>query len=250
MIIACPSCATQQTLPDDVGDAGSVIHCSGCGHSWLEARAVEIVESVGGGTGADDAKPINLPAEISLPDTDHEAARIARAVQLAEEKRARETHIRRKAIARWSGLAVAVVVPFLLALAFPQSVVKALPGTIALYEKAGMKVNIRGLEISNVTRQYVLVGKTRVLAVKGLITNISGSAQTVPSMRFVLRDISGRQVYAWTLNAVSRKALGAGASTSFLTRLASPPKVADEIQIRFALKGEMGSNDAHANIQH
>lgn len=251
MIIACPSCATQQKLPQDpFDDASSVINCSACGHSWLEARAVEVIETPQESFAETPRETSNLPAQIALPDTDDEAARIARAIQKADEKRRKQQSARRKTIINWSSLAACAALPLFVAVLFPQTVVKALPGSIVLYEKAGMNVNIRGFEINNVTRQYVLVGKTRVLAIKGEITNISKQPKAVPSLHFALLEPSGKKAYSWTLNNLKRKPLGAGGSTSFLTRLASPPKTAEEIQIRFAQNGEMRSNAEHARAQN
>ncbi|MCC7482630.1 MAG: zinc-ribbon domain-containing protein, partial [Hyphomicrobiales bacterium] len=45
MIISCPSCSTHYNFPDQrlTGD-GMAISCAACGHSWIESRAIEIVD--------------------------------------------------------------------------------------------------------------------------------------------------------------------------------------------------------------
>ena len=255
MIITCPSCATSHNLPDDdfVSD-GSIIKCTSCDHSWLEARAIEVIDSIDiENLIQEDVTPdhkayrqgSNLPAIPDLPDTDYEAARIAKAVKKAEQKRLAAVARRRARIRGWMTLAACIAAPFIFAGAFPELVVRALPGSIVLYDKAGIEVNIPGFKITNVTHQYLMAGGTRVLAIRGDIVNISGTEKTVPSLRFALRDKNRREVYNWALKTVARRPLKPGLSTSFLTRIAEPPKLADDFQIRFALKGEFAKTASY-----
>jgi len=257
MIITCPSCATTHNLPgDDFASDGTIIKCASCNHSWLEARALEVVDS------ADVADLIqkdmatnhnhhdhiaNLPAIATDPNTDYEAARIAKAVKLADEKRLEQVAKRRAKFRGWATLAACISAPFVFAAAFPETVVRALPGSIALYDQVGIEVNIPGFTIANVTHQYLMAGGTRVLAIRGQIINKSGTDKTVPPLRFALRDKSGSEVYNWILDGLSRRALKAGQATSFLTRVAEPPKLADDFQIRFALKGEIAKTASYEN---
>jgi predicted Zn finger-like uncharacterized protein len=258
MIIACPACATSHNLPDDhLAADNSIVKCGSCGHSWLEARAVEVYEptrydspirDITGDDTPDRKQAVeNLPAEIITPDTEYEAARIAKAVHQAEQNRLAEQKKRRAKIRGWALLAACIFVPVTAAAAFPAAVVKILPGAIRVYEKVGVKVNVRGFEFVNITHQYVEVNSTRVLAVRGRIINVSGSKKKIPPVRFTLTDNSGKAVYGWTLAGISRRPLAPGEATSFLTRIATPPKTADDIQIRFAQSGEIGSNVAYAS---
>ena len=81
----------------------------------------------------------------------------------------------------------------------------------------------------------------RVLSIKGEISNISNSTQKIPWLRFALNDGQPAEVYTWTLDTGARP-LRAGESTSFVTRVASPPETAKDLQIRFAHRDEIGSN--------
>jgi hypothetical protein len=76
------------------------------------------------------------------------------------------------------------------------------------------------------------------------IANISGGEKKIPSLRFGLADMAGKEVYQWTLDAGARP-LKSGESTSFVTRVASPPEAAKNVQIRFAHADEIGLNPAH-----
>ena len=272
MIITCPSCATSHKLPDDdFASDGTIIKCASCNHSWLEARAIEVVDSVDVANLIQDDIAINhthdqlgdqhgnrhsartipnLPVIPQAPDAEYEAARIAKAVNQAEEKRLAASANRRAKLRGWMTLAACIAAPFALFAAFPEIVVNTLPGAIVVYEKAGIEVNIPGFTINNVTHQYVMAANTRVLAIRGDITNVTGREQTAPSLRFALRDKNRNEVYNWSLNSVSRQPLKAGQTTSFLTRVAAPPKLADDFQIRFALKGEIAktaSYESHTN---
>lgn len=255
MIITCPSCATSHNLPDgNFASDGSIIRCASCGHSWLEARAVEVIDSVDIADLIRDDIAINqnaysttpnLPAIPQSPDTEYEAVRIARAVKQAEQTRLEAVAARRAKTRGWLTLAACISAPFVLAGAFPEAVVRTLPGSIVMFDKVGIDVNIAGFTISNVTHQYLMAGGLRVLAIRGEIINVSGKEKTVPSLRFALRDKNRNEVYNWTLNGVARRPLRPGLSTSFLTRVASPPKLADDFQIRFALKSEIAKTASY-----
>jgi len=255
MIITCPSCATSHNLPDDdFPSDGSIIKCATCGHSWLEARALEVIDSLNMADLIQDdmaashdgfSPSPNLPAIPVGPDTEYEAVRIAKAVKQAEQKRLTALAKRRTKRRGWMALAACIAAPFAFAGAFPEIVVRALPGSIIAFDKVGINVNIPGFTIVNVTHQYLMAGGTRVLAIRGDIINVSGKEKTAPSLRFALRDKDRREVYNWTLNSVARRPLKPGLSTSFLTRVAEPPKLADDFQIRFALKGEIAKTASY-----
>jgi len=231
-IVSCPSCGETYELPGGHGAAdGSIIRCSGCGHSWLEARAVEVIE--------------NLPAvveEEDAVDLDREAMRIAEAATRLAARRSAARTRRRAALRGWALLAAAVAAPLGVATAFPERVVRAAPATALLYAKAGIEINIRGLEIRNARSQLTTVDDTKVLAVKGEIVNVSSSPAKVPSMRFALRDGSKSEVYSWTLASVGGRTLEPGQATSFVTRIAEPPEGSQDVEIRFARAEEITVN--------
>jgi hypothetical protein len=102
-------------------------------------------------------------------------------------------------------------------------------------------VNIYGLEIRKVEMQHLLVEGKRVISIKGEIANISSSPQKIPWLRFGLRDKGQAEVYNWQLDTNARP-LNPGESTNFVTRIASPPETAGEVEIRFARADEIGSN--------
>jgi predicted Zn finger-like uncharacterized protein len=233
MIVACPSCSTRYDLPaQHLEGNGAMVRCSSCGHNWIESRAA--------GDIIDVPALLELPASGSGVDSDRDVARLLEASRAAQEKFARARALRRSRIRRWAAFAAAIAIPFLFAATFPELVVRTAPATMALYEKAGMPVNIYGLDFRRIEQQHMLVDGTIVLAVKGDIVNIAGNERKVPALRFILRDAANKEVYAWTLDSAVRP-LRSGEATNFVTRVASPPNTAKDLQIRFARLEEIGS---------
>ena len=252
MIISCPSCATRYDLPrQQIAADGSVIRCTACGHSWLEASAVEVIDVtppsrplLEGPSGHDRHLPV-LASDIEEDDSvavDLESRRIAQAAARAERDYQTRRKARQAKLAGWGLLAGAIAATFAGLYAFPGHVVRFAPGAAQVYERAGIAVNLVGFEIRNVKQQHLLTDGTRVLALRGELVNVSGEDKKVPSLRFVLKDASKQEVYAWSLNGVSTEALPADQTTTFITRVAAPPESADEVEIRFARAAEIGSN--------
>lgn len=236
MIVSCPSCATRYDLPNSHFAAeGTMIKCAGCGHSWLEARAIE----------APSYSARNLPAVVEHDVApDDEIRRLVEASREAQDSFAAKRKERRKRLAAWAAFAVVAVSPLAMAMTFPEQVVRIAPASVSAFNAVGRDINIYGLDVRRVEMQHILQNGTRVLTIKGEIANITGGERKIPSLRFGLRDGSGKEVYQWTLDSGARP-LRAGESTSFVTRVASPPETAKDVQIRFAHADELGLNQGH-----
>jgi predicted Zn finger-like uncharacterized protein len=234
MIIRCPSCSTRFDLPASRFDAdGTMIKCSVCGHGWLEGRAIEITREL----------PMTLPVAVeSSYEPEAEIRRLVDATREAHEWFASRRRKRRLAAAAWCALAFVGSTPVVYALTFPETVVKAAPASITMYEWMGKPINIYGLEIRHVDMQHLHVDGTRVLSVKGEIANTSSEQRKIPWLRFGLLGPTGQaEVYNWQLDTNARP-LNPGEITNFVTRIASPPETAARIEIRFARANEIGSN--------
>jgi len=234
MIVSCPSCATRYDLAaSHFAAEGTMIKCAACGHSWLEGRAVEVI----------DVSPSRLPAVIDHHglEPDREVRRLVEASRDARESFAARRREKRARLKRWAGLAAAILSPIVLAGLFPEYVVRAAPASVQAYEKLGIGVNIYGLELRRVEQQHTIEGGTRVLSIKGEIANVSGRERKIPWMRFALHDGANAEVYRWMLDSGARP-LRPGESTTFVTRVAAPPETAKNLEIRFAHADEIGSN--------
>jgi predicted Zn finger-like uncharacterized protein len=242
MIVVCPSCATCHDVPQSNLDPdGSLIRCARCGHSWIESRAVSVVE-------APSYQVTGLPAagRTSLEDrmAEREVLRLAQAARAAEAKLAAARQKRRQDVKGWSLLALAAIAPMAFVALLPETTVGIFPPAAHLYAMAGMEINARGLEFRNVGQQHRMIDGVRVLAIQGEIVNISSSQRRIPTLAFQLTDEQQRPVYEWQLNSTTRP-IEPGEVSSFVTRIASPPESARGVEIRFASHGVSGSNARH-----
>jgi predicted Zn finger-like uncharacterized protein len=233
MIISCPSCTTRYNFPEERLSSDSMaISCSACGHSWVESRAVEIV----------DISPRKVPAVIEHGfEPDSEVKRLVEASRRAREAFAVKKQQRLGRLRGWAILGACMLAPVAAAASFPEAVVGMAPVTVRAYDAVGYNVNIYGLEVRRIEQQYAIVDGMRVLSIKGEISNVSNSTQKIPWLRFGLKDGRQLEVYNWTLDTGARP-LRSGESTNFVTRVASPPEIAKNLQIRFAHRDEIGSN--------
>lgn len=242
MLISCPSCHARYNVPDNrLVAEGLAVACASCGHNWIErptieARAIEVYDVT------PQAAPMRtLPAVIEPgPDADLEVRRLMEASRHAQEAFKEKRRKKLKALRNWAILGCFTLSPIAAAAAFPVQVVQLVPITIKAYEKIGYEVNVYGLEIHKVEEQHAIVDGTRILTVKGEISNIAGSDRKIPWLRFGLTDQGAKEVYSWTLDTGARP-LHPGETTNFVTRVASPPESAKNLQIRFAHAEEISS---------
>jgi len=233
MIVRCPACLTRRDTPSIENEgATTLVDCAQCGHEWIKGISLPLLPELN--TTA-IATILPVPRE---PDTRQllEAARGAR----IEFKGLRK--VRRVRMAAWSGLFTLALTPLAAAAVFPEQVVATFPSTIRAYDWFGLAVNIYGLEIRQVDLQHIIVDGRKVIAVKGELANTSSIVRKIPWLRFGLRSKDNAEVYHWTLDTEVRP-LKPGESTSFVTRLASPPEAARNLEIRFARADEISSNN-------
>jgi predicted Zn finger-like uncharacterized protein len=240
MIVACPACATRYDFPASRFTAsGTMVRCVECGHNWIESRPIEIIDL----SPRSLSPPASVPAVIATPepDADREVRRLTEAARIAREEYSAQKQHRRKRLLGWAGFAAAALAPLAAAFLSPESTVLLFPASMRLFDALGMDVNIYGLEVRRVEQQHVVVDGTRVISITGEIVNISDRDRKVPSLRFTLQNNAKDEVYAWTLDSGIRP-LRPGEMTTFTTRVASPPPVAENVQIRFAHADEIGVN--------
>lgn len=210
------------------------MHCASCGQSWIESGPPAIV----------DVQVRDLPAVIDYdPPAEREIERLVEASRIAKEEFAARKRAKARRLRGWAAIASFAMLPIAVAIAFPENIVRTAPGSAKLYEKAGFKINIYGLELRNVEQQHLIVDGERMLAVKGLVVNVSEDDRKVPALRFGLRDKTGKEVYFWTTTAGTRP-LRPGEVNNFVTRVSQPPETAEKLEIRFARVDEIGSNTA------
>ncbi len=140
---------------------------------------------------------------------------------------------RRKLITGWSGLGCFVFVFMVMAYLYRVDIVRGLPGSAGVYSSLGIPVNIRGLEIRNVTFSWESDSGTPILYVQGVIQNITNRRVAVPTVVFAFLDNRGEELYHWA-KRVDARSLEAGTQTNFAARVPSPPQAVENLQVRFA----------------
>jgi predicted Zn finger-like uncharacterized protein len=232
MIVSCPSCTTRQNLGSHAqGAQGFTVSCRSCGHRWKELPVVDLEELPQRGL----AKVYD-PADEPDLDVRH----LVEAAKTAQQNFALKRKARLKNIGGWASLGVVATFPFLLAAWVPETVVSAAPITIKAYQKLGYDINVYGLNISHIEQQNRQIDGKQVLLIKGDVSNPTNDVRKIPWLRFALNNDQGQELYQWTLDTASRP-LRPGETTSFTTRVAAPPELAKNLQIRFAHQDEIGS---------
>lgn len=234
MILTCPSCGTRyQTVEAQFKAPGRNVRCAKCRHVWFEA-APEIdmpgeSEPVMPPAAVETVAPGSLPFGVA-PRKDEPAADAVRAPK------------------RWRGAAVAQAVDWLALIlllgaigwavvAYRETIASVWPPSASLYTMMGMPVNVRGVELTNITYKQEYDSGQPVLSVTGKVRNVSDREQPVPQIRVVLMDDARRELYHWTFDAGVPK-LKPGVETPFTTRLNSPPADARNLNVRFAEAGD------------
>jgi predicted Zn finger-like uncharacterized protein len=110
--------------------------------------------------------------------------------------------------------------------------VRAMPQTASFYAWIGLPVNIRGLVFENLATTTEQHEGVPILVIGGNIVNVSAKTETVPHLRFAVRNAARQEIYSWTA-VPPRNLLPSGAGIAFHTRLASPPPDAHDVLVRF-----------------
>ena len=111
-------------------------------------------------------------------------------------------------------------------------VVRLLPQTGPFFKAVGLGVNLRGLNFEKLQLSAETVNGKPVLVIQGAMTNIARKPVELPRLRFIVRDASGADIYAWN-SVLEQPVLKAQERLAFKSRLASPPQEGREIAVRF-----------------
>jgi len=179
----------------------------------------------------DDSPP---PPLIDAPPLVPVAASTGEDIESVAARRGERhaAHRRRWERSRWTVAILTLLAIHLMLIGWRTDVVRWLPQTASLYAAVGLPVNLRGLVFTSVTTERETHEGIEVLVVEGTIVNDFKRAVEVPRLRFTVRNKSGYEIYSWTA-LPNRNALLPGESLPFRSRLASPPREADRVQVRF-----------------
>jgi predicted Zn finger-like uncharacterized protein len=116
---------------------------------------------------------------------------------------------------------------------FRTEIVRMLPDLAGLYAGLGLKVNVIGLEFSDVTTLLSRHGDGDVMTVNATIYAVEPRRIVVPPVVVTLLSEDGQPVYAWSV-APKVHDLQPGEVIGFSTELPSPPAAAKQVRLSFA----------------
>ncbi|MEJ0027932.1 MAG: DUF3426 domain-containing protein [Rhizomicrobium sp.] len=246
MILTCPQCATRyQTDAAKFPAAGRNVRCAKCGHVWHQIGPVpepdpeaEIEVHEPPAPPPPPPEPVGIAAPSRVAAFAPAPVAVVQEAEEASAPRAGASWLGRVAVvAGWILLVALILVIGWAAVSFRDSVATWLPQTSSFYAAAGLPVNPRGIDFTDVAQQLGTEDGQQVLAVTGRIVNRSNHELSVPLVRVGLFDMDSRELYHWTF-VPGVSTLKPGASAKFRTRLSSPPAGTHDVEVRFAATGE------------
>ena len=230
MILTCTSCGTRYSVDGSkFPAAGRTVRCAKCGHSWHQPG--EMAEPVPEpSTPAEDAVP---ETPVSEPvDTGYSPTRSFAPPSAAAEPKP-PLGPKLAIAAGWIGLFAVVLLIAFAAVKYRQHIASIWPQSAGVYNGLGLPVNASGLDFHKVDYHRDTEDGQVVLAVSGEIVNTSSRQLPVPqTVRVTLSGADKRELYHWTFKP-SVTVLAPGQSAPFLTRLASPPSAARNLEVSF-----------------
>jgi predicted Zn finger-like uncharacterized protein len=118
------------------------------------------------------------------------------------------------------------------AVVFRTEIVRQFPDLAGAYEAVGLRVNVVGLELHDVTTLMTLRNGSNVMQVDARIFNVAGRRVRVPPVVVTLVDDSGAPLYEWSVAPEARE-LEAGEVTDVTTQLTAPPQGATRVRLAF-----------------
>lgn len=230
MILTCTSCDTRYSVDGSkFPAAGRTVRCAKCGNSWhqaaeeaepvseAEASAIDMAPETAASEPMDSGPS---PSRSFAPPSVTPAPRAPLAPKLA-------------VVAGWIGLFAVVLLIAFAAVKYRQHIASIWPQSAGVYNGLGLPVNTSGLDFHKVDYRRETEDGQVVLAVSGEIVNTSARQLPVPqTVRVTLSDSGKRELYHWTFKP-NITVLAPGQSAPFLTRLASPPSAARNLEVSF-----------------
>lgn len=252
MIISCASCNTSYEVEASFFEPdGLKVKCSNCATVWFQGYiSEEDLEAFAESYSSDESQPTDVAssdgekenmaeadgqngASSSESKIKSEARRLVAAAQQLKTGRLKHDKQLRKSLVNWGALAASILVFAGASFQYRVNIVRMLPGSAQIYERLGMPVNVRGMAFANVVFKRGFENGLPIIAIKGEVINLSDEQQILPRVRLGLLDGTDRELYHWTVR-VSKRPIGPNARMKFVTRLASPPKSARGLMVRFA----------------
>ncbi|MCP8892683.1 MJ0042-type zinc finger domain-containing protein [Sphingomonas faeni] len=255
MILQCPECSTRYLVPDSaIGTDGRTVRCANCRHSWFQAAAPVVEDTLDlpeptplapappplaplartpAAEPAERFAPFAPPAPMTAAPTTPEPviAPTYAAPTFPPVTEQPPFRPRRNTTRRWT--IVAVLAGLLMLIAAGAIVYLGAPGVAA---KLGLGIGSDETPLrlrDNPIERRELDNGSELFAVSGQVTNPSNQRQRVPDIRAELRDAQGRLVYSWTITPQQRT-LAPGGAIDFNSATLNVPANSKRLELSFA----------------
>jgi predicted Zn finger-like uncharacterized protein len=212
MLIICPNCSSSYLVrAEEIAPDGKLVRCGVCKTSWRPEMEANRPQS-----------PLDQQNETAAPLN-------------STEPPAAKTPSRP---ARW-----ALPLAGLSALAATWVAIVTIPGTSTMDHvlsraKDWLAMIIPdhpadGLRLANIRTRLTTENGERALIIEGEILSDRRGDHPVPGLQFTMTDGDANAIFQWMIPAPA-PSIASGAPLPFSARLASPPRDAKDIRIRFA----------------
>jgi len=184
-----------------------------------------------------DRPPIDIEADSNVPPSSEPLEDIETIAARRYPREGKRWRLQWPLSWLQSGI-MALIVANAIVISWRDDFVRAMPQTASFYAWLDLPVNIRGLDFENLATTTEQHEGVPILVIGGNIINVTGKTETVPHLRFAVRNAARQEIYAWT--AVPPLAmLPSGRGVAFHTRLASPPPDAHDVVVRFLNRNDV-----------
>lgn len=210
MLIDCPGCARSYHVSDaELGSRGRTVVCPRCDARWYQDAG----GTIGGANNRGiDGQVVSLRPHSGLDE-------------LPAPPRSRLRPSRPVLAAGGAALAALVLAGAVLG---RETVVAHMPRTAALYARAGLPVNVVGLDFANVRSERLA---STDVTVRGTLRNVVGRRVPIPRLSFEVRDASGTMLLGWS-ESVPAHTLAGGRRLDFASQPHQLPAQSRTVLVR------------------
>ena len=175
-----------------------------------------------------------LPIDIDADRNGAWASEPAEDIETVAARRAKggKRRLQFPSLSRLQALILVLLIVDAMLIGWRMDVVRLFPQTASLYDAIGLSVNLRGLDLDDLSTATEMHDGVPILVVRGKIVNVTGAFIEVPRLKLVVRDAAKREIYSWTV-APPVARLSPYRATEFSSRLASPPAGSQDVMVRF-----------------
>lgn len=243
MILTCPACATSYFVSDTaIGPSGRRVRCKACGNDWRampEDAPLELDE----GAVASAEQTASKPAPVTDAPTEDDItnAPLTQAFRARAEQKRRTQQAVKQGLG-WGLMTVLMLLGFLMAYIWRDSIVARVPKLASAYQLLGIETNPIGLDFEAITTGFARNDVSQIY-VSAALRNLRDREIVAPPIRIALIDRHGRE-YDHHIHHIEGAPVLPGGVQGFAVILPNTDGRFAETLIRFATPEESAQQPA------